>query len=60
MEILFFLVLFSVSISLVFLVLFFWAVEKDQFQSMDAVPWNILDEDQKVKNVKDEGNDGSK
>ena len=61
MEILYFLVLFSVSISLIFLVLFFWAVEKDQFKSMDATPWNILDEDAKIqKTSEDQDNNVTK
>ncbi len=48
MEILYILVILSLGFSLGFLIVFFWAVNKDQMSSLDTVSWSILDEDTKI------------
>lgn len=48
MEILYILVMLSLAFSVGFLIVFFWAVNKDQMSSLDTVSWSILDEDTKI------------
>ena len=49
MEILYILVILSLGFSVGFLIVFFWAVNTDQMNSLDTVSWSILDEDKKIK-----------
>lgn len=49
MELIYFLVPFSLIFSLGFLAAFFWAVDTDQFQSLFSVPYSILDDDSNQK-----------
>lgn len=44
MDILYIMVVVSLSLSIGFLVLFFWAVDHHQMSSLDAVAWNALEE----------------
>ena len=48
------LVFFSLAFSLGFLALFFWAVDNDQFNSLAAQAWAILDDDKIVKGEKND------
>lgn len=52
MDILYVLVFFSLAFSLGFLVVFFWAVDTDQFKSIQSAPWTMLEEDNKEKRMR--------
>ena len=54
MDILYILVYISLAFSFGFLAIFFWAVDSNQMDSLDAVSWSILDDDLNNDNVQQE------
>lgn len=49
MEILYFMVYLSLGLSFSFLAFFFWAVNTDQWSSLDSASVNLLEEDNNIK-----------
>ena len=48
MEMIYLLVVFSLVFSFGFLIIFFWAVDNDQFRTLSSARWSLLEEKEEV------------